>query len=261
MLTLLVVLATSAAPAEFTLAAPGLTYVGVSPQQGDVYLDYFAQQVSKRGVHVITRGDVEAQLGLERQKQLLGCGENSCTAELVGALGVSALVVGSLATVGTGFVVNIKVVTASANRTLAVYSERVANEERLYNYLERSAEDLAALLVKPKTLALRSVAWAPLAVGVLGGVGSGILFGAAKGLENEVATGDARIATLDGARVQLRNAVGLQTAAFVVGGVSLAALLTGAAFALFGAPSEGAPQVSFFLDPRGGGLALSWGLP
>src|SRR4051812_5682141 len=51
---------------------------------------------------IISASDVSAMVGLERQKQLLGCSESStsCLAELSGALGAQYVVVGSLGRVG-----------------------------------------------------------------------------------------------------------------------------------------------------------------
>lgn len=59
--------------------------------------------ISARGVFdVISSRDVAALLGVERQKQLLGCGEeaNSCMAELSGALGARFVTTGTLAKLG-----------------------------------------------------------------------------------------------------------------------------------------------------------------
>lgn len=266
MLTLLLMVAVSATPEakEVTLAVPGLSFVGVSEKQGDVYVDYFAQQVTRRGVHVITRTDITAALGLERQKQLLGCtDEKSCIAELAGGLGVSALVVGSLAvTEGGGFVLNLKVTSASGSgRPIAVFSERVRSEEALYTLLEKSALELSdQLKPKPAASGARSLAWVPMTVGLLAVGAGGVLFGVAKGTEGEVARGAPDITSLDVARARLQSALGLQTAAFISFGVGLAALLVAGGLALFG-DAPGAPSVSVLVGPSGAALSLAWGLP
>ena len=267
MLTLLTCLVVSAAPAakKVTLAAPGMTYVGISEKQGDVYLDYFAQQVTRRGVPVITRTDITATLGLERQKQLLGCTEteSSCVAVLAGGLGVSALIVGSLARAGSGYVLNLKVMEASGSaRALAIYSERVPTEDALYALLERSAVELAELLHPKQTepVTARSLAWVPLGVGLLAGATGGVLFGIAKGTEGDVARGAASIMSLTDARRRLESAVGLQTGAFLGWGVGLAALLVAGGMARFG-DAPAAPAVTLHVAPGGAGLVFSWGLP
>lgn len=269
MLTLLLMVAAGAQPKEVTLAVPGLTYVGISEKQGDVYLDYFAQQVTKRGVHVITRSDIVATLGLERQRQMLGCTEEqkSCVAELAGALGVSALVVGSIATAGSGFVINLKVMESSGSaRALAIFSERVTSEDALYALLEKSAAELGEVL-KPKLApaapgSARALAWVPMTAGLLAAGAGGVLFGVAKGTEADVARGDASITSLAAARARLESAVGLQTGAFIAWGAGLAALLVAGGMALFGSSDAPvSPAVSLHVGPNGAGLLFSWGLP
>ncbi len=58
---------------------------------------------------VITSRDLEAILGFEAQKDLLGCDEATCIAEIGGALGVERIVAGHIGRVGSTFVVSIKV--------------------------------------------------------------------------------------------------------------------------------------------------------
>lgn len=260
MLTLLTLLMAAAPEAtEVTLAAPGLRYVGITEQQGDVYLDFFAQQVTKRGVHVTTRADIAAVLGLERQKALLGCSETSCIAELAGALGVSALIVGSIATAGNGFVVNLKVMEASGStRALAIFSERVANEDALYALLESSAAELVRTLrpAPAATTTARSLAWLPLGVGLVSGAVGGVLFGLARATESGVAMGDPSILSLSDARRRLQTAVGLQTGALVAGGLGLGSLLLAAGLALWGGGP--APAVSVQVGTGGAGVTFSW---
>ena len=53
-------------------------------------------------VPVTSSKDVQAIVGLDRQKQLLGCGTQSCSAELAGALSVDAPLFGSVAKAGSG---------------------------------------------------------------------------------------------------------------------------------------------------------------
>ena len=59
---------------------------------------------------VIAGNDIEAMIGFEEQKDLLGCDEISCIAEIGGALGVSRIVVTQIGKVGKTFVVNMKLI-------------------------------------------------------------------------------------------------------------------------------------------------------
>ena len=69
-------------------------------------------------VSVITRQDVEALLGRERQRQLLGCADESgsCVAELAGALGAGLVLTGDLAKVGARFTVTLKLLSYAIGR-------------------------------------------------------------------------------------------------------------------------------------------------
>ena len=119
------VVAAASAAEPFKLAAPGLSYVNLDEKTGQFYLDYFSQQLgSHEGIHVLTGTEISAVVGMERQKQLMGCVESSCTAELAGALGADALILGSLAKAGGGFVANIKMLRARDGATIAVFSNR-----------------------------------------------------------------------------------------------------------------------------------------
>lgn len=63
--------------------------------------DAIAHAAAQRGFfEVLSSHDVEVLLGLERQKALLGCSEDSCLAELSGALGARFVLSGTLGRVG-----------------------------------------------------------------------------------------------------------------------------------------------------------------
>src|SRR4051812_14698011 len=104
-----------AAPVDATvkLASPGLSYVNVDDKLGDFFNEYFAQQlVLQGGIRVTTKNEISSLLGFERQRQLLGCSDqsSSCLAELAGALGVDGIITGSIAKLSSGYAGNIKIV-------------------------------------------------------------------------------------------------------------------------------------------------------
>src|SRR5438046_7919376 len=98
MVLLVASLLAAATPAP-KLGLPGLDRVDVEPEKADFFLEYLAQELYDAGYQVVTRKQIDAVLGLERQKQLLGCADSSssCLTELAGALGVDAILVGSVA--------------------------------------------------------------------------------------------------------------------------------------------------------------------
>ena len=85
--------------------------------------------------HVARGKDMVALLGVERQKQLLGCSDaaSSCMAELAGALGADGLVTGQLARIGKSFQLNVKVLAADGSRTLDLLARYETRHERQYS--------------------------------------------------------------------------------------------------------------------------------
>jgi hypothetical protein len=85
------------------VATPRLALLELSPI--DVPAERAAYATEQLGIALLNEGlvvttpsDIRALLGLERQKQLLGCDEGaSCLAELSGALGAGAIIAGQLA--------------------------------------------------------------------------------------------------------------------------------------------------------------------
>jgi hypothetical protein len=247
-----------AAPAAkpFKLALPAFSYVNVEDKAGDFFLDYFAQQLQLRGVTVTTKRDVAAILGMERQREYLNCavGTGECVAELSGALGVDALIVGSLAKTGSGYVINLKIVGSRDARSLAVFSTRVKSDEALLDYLQASAREFVASLPTPPPVPGAKPSLAPfwissvIAGGALVAVGGGS-YAFARVSEAQLA---APTVTSYAELQHIRRTGELQqTIAFIAGGVGLAAL--GAGVLLWTLDAR-PPRVS--VAPTNGGALL-----
>lgn len=270
------VLVSSAAVAQIKLGAPGFTAVKVEEPVVVFYSDYFAQKLAEEdGVKVTTRSEMQALIGLEQQKQLLGCSDEStsCLAELAGALGVDAVIIGSLARLGSAYTVNIKIVSASNGETLALRSGRAEDDDALHKLLDDAAEDMAEQLRdrSPRDSAvaeLRTDAATPTtkrnwpAIGAVGGgallLGGGTLFYVqAKGAESRLRGGKERIAAeqLDGFMANARTS---QTLGFVLGGAAVAALAAGAALFVVGGADQ---TVSVVPGADGAAVVLSGRLP
>jgi TolB-like protein len=163
----------AAAPAQVTLAAPNLTYINLDANTGGLYLDYFARKLAGEGpIRLTTRQEIAEVLGLERQKQLLGCEEANCTAELAGALGVDGILTGSFAKAGGGLVVSLKILNAKDAGSIVEAGTRVKDENALFEWLDETARIFAATLLKKANLApaavsaeapARGKAWIPVA--------------------------------------------------------------------------------------------------
>lgn len=161
------------------LAAPGFRCSGVEAALCDAYLEHFVATLTDRGIRVTTKGDMAQVLGVERQRQLIGCStENSCLAELAGALGVASLLSGTVAKTESGYVSTLKVIDASDGRTSWAATTRVDSERQLFSFFEDKALTLARTLV-PEAPPSAVVKWVPaMAGGALAIVGAGLLLGA-----------------------------------------------------------------------------------
>jgi hypothetical protein len=150
------------------LAAPGLQTARMSRQLSDLCSEHLAQALNDQGLKVISQAQIGAILGLERQKQLLGCSDSSsCILEMTNALGADAVVVGSVGLVGESFQVDVKITSSRDGSTLASYAGRVQGEEAMLDELGKAAVAIAQkLTVAPK---------APVASGGGGHAGSIVL--------------------------------------------------------------------------------------
>jgi hypothetical protein len=177
--------------APLKVAAPGLSYVGISPALGEVYLERFATVLGASGeLHVTTARDIAQVLGLERQRELLGCTDasSSCLAELAGGLGVDLVLGGSLAKTGSFITVTLRVVKATDGSEIASSSTRVKDEDALQEWLERNApilraDILAAMGVRAVTLSEspKWQRWLPGVLGVAMLAGGSVCYGLAAG--------------------------------------------------------------------------------
>jgi TolB-like protein len=65
----------------------------------------------------MSAGEVQTLLGVERQRALLGCGEENCMTELAGALGAHYVMSGSLVKLEGVFQINLQVIDSRRGRT------------------------------------------------------------------------------------------------------------------------------------------------
>ena len=72
---------------------------GVPAETAQALTTAASQHLASRGFfEVVTSADIQTLLGVERQKQLIGCSDSasSCTAELAGAMGSRFVLSGSV---------------------------------------------------------------------------------------------------------------------------------------------------------------------
>lgn len=242
------------AAAPLTIAAPGFHCSGVEGAVCDAYLDHFSTVLSRAGrVQVRTRRDLEQLLGVERQKALLGCEDNSCLAELIGGLGVEALLSGGITRTDSGYISTLRVLRSRDGAELATASSRFATAPAMEAWLEEQAEAIAEKLAPaPPSPPVNKGRVALLAGSAAVFVAGVSLFAWSKIDASTLATGSPRLEEIDGivARGRITQPLGL-----TLGVVGLVALAAGLVW--LGLDSE-APAASVAPVP-GGGAMLSFG--
>jgi len=134
--TLLLTAAPAAAPSRPRVAVVDLKPVqGVQPGTAAVLTSIVVNDASRAGFDVISQADVATLLGVERQRQLLGCSEDaSCLAEIGGALGAEFVLSGQVGQIGSRYHLALQLLDAKKARVAA----------RSAQFCEQSEDALAA---------------------------------------------------------------------------------------------------------------------
>ena len=245
MLFLALSLALSAAPPKLVSVPWSVTRV--DPALADIYEDGLARALRSHGIAVTTAKELTTLLGVERQRQLLGCGEgSSCLVELANAVGCDSTLMVSLSRLDTVMTASVKVLSSSAGRVLAETVIEATSERAFADRLDDAALTIAHLLVPPPPKRpLRAGVWVPLLVGGVLTAGGAVSVG---GAYLEAGAIDRQLAA-DGVVIQKSRddaAWGriLQAGGWSLVGVGLAALLTGLVVSFF-PEAPLAPTVSF----------------
>lgn len=240
------------------LAAPSWTAVEVSPEKAQFFALHLSSALRDRGLSVITAQDIATLLGVERQKQLLGCGEDTsnCMVELGSALGAQLVLTGSIAKLETTYQVNLRVLQSADGKVVAQQAVRAETQEKLLAALDEAAGSLARQL-EPRAPAgsARNVAWIP-AVGagvfvVVGSVFLGLAGASSAELERKLVFGVMR-ADLAPVVEEGQSRERLGWGSFAVAG---AAGVTAVLMFLLGAP----PPATVSIAPVNGGAVAGVG--
>jgi TolB-like protein len=269
MLSLLIALTVSQG-APVRLAAPGLNGVRVTPDVVGFFSDHLAQQLTLRGLQVITSGEMQSLLGLERQKALLGCetaAQSSCLVELASALGVDGVVMGSVGRFDETIQVNLKVISASDGHSLGSWSGSAEKESAVLGKLTEAAGSLAAQVAvalhrtppPPDATPVASPSrwWLlPAGVALAGAVTGSVFMARVAGVDSALRGGQpTELAAANSALAQARTEQVVAITAFAVGGGAVIA-----AGAMLWAGSRSVAIVPTG-DAHGGGVSISGALP
>jgi hypothetical protein len=103
---------------------------GIDERILDVLTDSTVKELRKlEKVTVVGMDEIRAMLDLEAQKQIVGCSDVSCVAEIAEALGVDEIVIGSVAVVGDSIAFGLKRIDQRSASTVAQYANRVEGND------------------------------------------------------------------------------------------------------------------------------------
>ncbi len=217
-------------------------------------------EVGSRGFfQVISQKDIQTMLGMERQKQLLGCSDesNSCLAELSGALGARFVLSGSVARLGDAYQLTLTTLDTQKAVPLARSTRLAKDLKALSQQIPAAAAEATATPLPPPPS--RVVPYTLMGTGaasmVFGVVWGAVALGSQSQLEGELKAGATQGGILKG-RADYEAQVGAIDRNKVI---ALSALIIGAGLLTTGIllnPSDSGGGASIALVPTGTGAAL-----
>ena len=219
---------------------------------------------------MVTEREISTLLGLERQREILGCAEGTCLIELANALGVDAVLIGHVAKVGKHYQVSLRVVDAQSGAPRALSSFKAEDEDALIDGLATSATTLvdqvmgrSAVGATPAPVTGRlpipkRVWWVP-AVGAALVLGGGALcLGLSRGDYARLdPKSDPQHLSLEAAQSTAGRGNAIQTTSVALLATGAAVALATVAVALFGSET----QVSAAVTPSGAAISFAGTFP
>jgi TolB-like protein len=119
---------------------------GVSAGTATILTAIVVDDASRAGFDVISQADVSAMIGFEKQKQMLGCSDDSsCLAEIGGALGVDYMLSGQVGQIGSRLHLSFQLLDARKAKVVARaarFSDR--DEDALASAAQATVAELLA---------------------------------------------------------------------------------------------------------------------
>lgn len=230
------------------------------------FLEATAKALRAEGVSVVTADDIAAVLGLERERQLLGCSEVSCLAELGNALGCDGIVVAAVARLDGSLHGSLRVVSSRDGQVLTETDLTSSSERGFLDEIKVAAGRVArGLRVHQKvTEASKSSTPAVLALGIAGGallIGGGVSVALAHVASARVDQELARSGQVTSVAQRFSNEGKIeQTVGWVGVGVGGACLAASLVVALVAGAGSG-PSVGVSVTPSGAALSIQGALP
>ncbi len=148
-LAVLPLVASAAGPGRVKVAVMDVKNVqGVQEGTAVILTDIVVSEVAKQRVEVVSKGDISAMIGFEKEKQILGCSDDSkCLAEVGGALGVDYMLTGQVGLIGSRYRISLLLVD-SKRAKVAARSARFCdrNEDALAQAAQETVAELMAAI-------------------------------------------------------------------------------------------------------------------
>ncbi|MEZ4272087.1 MAG: DUF4156 domain-containing protein [Myxococcota bacterium] len=107
-----------------------LKVLDVKANIGRIVTQLLTSQLEAVGnLSTVGRADIDAALDTEKQRDLLGCDDASCLAEIGGALGTGVVLYGSIGPIGSQYAMNLSLFDVQRAKTLARVSRTLPKDE------------------------------------------------------------------------------------------------------------------------------------
>ncbi|MBL9039811.1 MAG: tandem-95 repeat protein, partial [Archangium sp.] len=114
---------------------------GVHEGEADVFTERLVSEIrALKAYEVISSSDVSTMLGYERQKQMMGCSESSCTMEIANALNADRITFGSLSRLGDSLLLDVTLMDVAKGRAVVTVSRRYEGSR-----LDEALDDLPSV--------------------------------------------------------------------------------------------------------------------
>lgn len=122
---------------------------GVSAGTVEILGSVVAADLARQGLDVISKSDIQAMLGFQKERQLLGCTEDAgCIAEIGGSLGVDYVLTGQVGQIGSQYNLSLLLVDSRKAKVLSRLSSFCdANEDSLVKAARASAGTIAVAIL------------------------------------------------------------------------------------------------------------------
>lgn len=233
---------------------------GVEKDVASALTDAVTAEVGRRGFfQAMSSHDVQTLLGVERQRQLLGCTDESCFAELAGALGARYVMSGAVARLGDAYQLTLQALDTQKATPLG-RSVRLAKDiSTLRSQVAYAVADATGtpLPPAPSHLLTYSLVGAGGALVVAGGVVGLYALSQESLLQTEIDQGQQNASQLKtyAYYTQAKSQYGVDRT------VGLAGMIAGAALVAAGIyvnPDRGSTSVALVPSAGGASLVVTW---